>query len=91
MASAVREIDPRPASPFRFRVAPRVYNHPQQSSRFSTRSRPVGLIAEMTTRAFSSRPPRAKARPAGARDCLAEVARALLFGLLFALVVSLHS
>jgi hypothetical protein len=41
----------------------------------------------MTTVAFSGRPTRAKARQAGARACLAEVARALLFGLLFALVV----
>jgi hypothetical protein len=87
IASAVREIDPAASvavSPSQ-RIA-RV----QSSATVEQIQRAFaagGFVTEMTTGAFSSRPARAKARPAGARACLAEVARALLFGLLFALVV----
>jgi hypothetical protein len=87
IASAVREIDPAASvavSPSR-RIA-RV----QSSATVEQIQRAIaahGFITERRTRAFSSRPPRTRARPVGARACVVMVARALRFGLLFALLV----
>jgi hypothetical protein len=84
--SAVRKIDPAAS------VAVSLSRSIARVQSSDSRADPAavaagGFVTEMTTVAFSGRPTRAKARQAGARACLAEVARALLFGLLFALVV----
>jgi hypothetical protein len=87
IASAVREIDPSAnVAVSQSRRIARV----QSSAAVEQILNAIaahGFVAEMTTSALSSGPPRARAKPAGARACLAELARALRFGLLFALVV----
>jgi hypothetical protein len=85
IASAVREIDP--AASIAVSLSRRIARVQSSASveQIQHAIAARGFVAEMTTRACG--PPGAKARPPGTRACLAEVARALLFGLLFALVV----
>jgi hypothetical protein len=87
IALAVREIDP--AASVAISVSRRVARI-QSSATVEQIQHAIaahGFIAEMSSRAFSGQPSRARARPAGARACLVVVASALRFGLLFALVV----
>ena len=87
IASAVHEIDP--AASVAVSLSRRVARV-QSSATVEQIQHAIaahGFVAQMSTRASSSRPPRARVGPAGARACLVVIARALLFGLLFALVV----
>jgi hypothetical protein len=88
IASAVHEIDP--AASVAVSLSQRVARV-QSSATVEQIQHAIaahGFVAHMSTRAFSRRRPlRARARPAGARACFVVIARALLFGLLFALVV----
>jgi hypothetical protein len=88
IASAVREIDP--AASVAVSLSQRIARV-QSSATVEQIQHAIaahGFVAEISTRALSSQPPPGvRARPAGARACCVVVARALRFGLLFALVV----
>lgn len=87
IASAVREVDP--AASVAISLSRRVARV-QSSATVEQIQHAIaahGFIAERSARSFSRPPPRARARPAGARAFFAVVARAVRFGLLFALLV----